>query len=206
MQLRALPTGDKAWHRRYPAAIADAAELLFTELAVVELASDWLMAQGSTTSREAQRRTNLLHFIDLGAGTGKFCLAAASRHPHAYWLGVEHRAELVAVAQSWLAESTSNNCNIEQGDFTRYELADFSGAYLFNPLAELLDARPPLPLPTSAGTAAYRQAQQALYAQLEAAPQGFALVTYFTEATAIPDAFRQNWSAVDGKLCGYIKS
>ena len=187
-----LPTSDAAWHARLHPAWRAAADLQFTELSAVARVSDWLVASVTGPGKR---------FVDLGSGAGKFCLAAAERHPDHEWHGVELRPDLVAEAVRWRVRHGIGNACFHGGDITHWPLDGFDGAYLFNPFAELLDPRPDLGAGLGHGTAAFRRAGADLRQNLRAAPSGFALATYFVEEAQVPSGFRCVFRA--DKLLGW---
>jgi SAM-dependent methyltransferase len=74
--------------------------------------------------------------LDVGSGPGKFCVVAGARAPRVSFVGIEHRAHLVAAARS-LAESLgTKNVSFVHGDATSLPEADFDGFYVFNSFAE----------------------------------------------------------------------
>lgn len=76
--------------------------------------------------------------LDVGAGAGKFCLAAASAVPSATFVGVEHRGPLVRLAQRLAAQLTITNVRFVHADAFDLDWSEFDAFYLFNPFAEQL--------------------------------------------------------------------
>ena len=205
-----LPTSDEEWVAALPPEIAAAAAMYFSELTVVHTASDWLVAQVSARLGERPGRSVALarrRFVDLGAGAGKFCLAAAGRHPGADWVGVEHRAALLAEAERLRESYRLHNCRFDAGEIAGVALGGFDGAYAFNPFGELLDARPGLAPVGAVGLDAYRASRETLCAQLLDAPRGFALVGYYLAPGDVPTgAYHLLWRGEAGRLEGWIRA
>lgn len=74
--------------------------------------------------------------LDVGAGPGKFCIAAALAYPAGEFTGIEHRAPLVEVARELALELRVPNARFYVGDATQIRWSDFDGFYFYNPFAE----------------------------------------------------------------------
>ena len=193
-RVRELAKTDAEWDAAYGPRLAAAAGVHFTDLASVHRASDYLAGGARGTGEGA--------LVDLGSGAGKFVLAAAARHPACIWRGVEARPELVAEAEAWRARYGVPNARFERGDLLEVDLADYAGAYLFNPFAELLDARPDLGGGLGAwGREGFRAGVGALRQNLSRAAEGFRLVTYYCEEGQVPEGYARAWA--EGKLVGW---
>lgn len=92
-------------------------------------AAEWLAPAGGET------------VLDVGAGAGKFCLIAAHARRSAAFVGVELRAQLVAVATRLAAEWRLPNIGFIHGDAFTLDWDEFDGFYFFNPFAEQLYRR-----------------------------------------------------------------
>ena len=90
----------------------------------------------------ARRATALLapaageRVLDLGAGVGKFCIAAALARPDVTFVGVEHRAALVTVARELAGQLGAGNVELIVGDALTLDWTGYTGFYLFNPFGE----------------------------------------------------------------------
>ena len=191
-----LPATDVAWTERYPPWLATAAQFQFSELTVIAAASDWLAAHANLAPRR---------IVDLGAGAGKFCLAAAERHPHYIWIGIEHRRALVDEAEAWRRQHELSNAAFEVANLTSVELGAFAGGFCFNPFDELLDTKPNFSPVAGTGAVAFRKSLAALRQQLSDAPLGFALATYYLAESALPESYQRVWQGPDKRLLGWIK-
>lgn len=74
--------------------------------------------------------------LDVGSGPGKFCVVAGASAPRIAFVGIEHRAHLVAAAQSLAASLGTTNVTFTHGDATCLPWAGFDGFYVFNSFAE----------------------------------------------------------------------
>lgn len=187
-----LPEDDRAWDRRYGAQLAAAAALHFSDLAAVVAASDFLAA-GVASARGV---------VDLGAGAGKFVVAAAARYPALPWIGVDFSEGLIAEAEAWRTRYGLPNAHFLHADLLTFPLAGYGGAYVFNPFGGLLD-------PDASGgliargrdVESYRRSVLALRQNLRDVRAGFRLVTYFCEEGQVPAGYERVWA--EEKLMGW---
>ena len=173
-----LPPADAAWDARYPPALCAAAAFHFAPLAITHAASDWLAARARATG---------LPVADLGAGAGKFCVAAAARHPNVRWVGLEIRPALLAEAERWRSGYALGNLSFRDANITTHPLDGYAGAFCFNPFYERLDASATeLGDGVSRGRAAYREACTGLRQNLSSTPPGFRLAAYYCHGPELP--------------------
>jgi len=76
--------------------------------------------------------------LDVGAGAGKFCLAAALAVPHSEFVGVELRPHLVEVANALARDLGVRNVRFLGGNALDLDWSRFDAFYLYNPFAEQL--------------------------------------------------------------------
>lgn len=96
-----------------------------------------------TPVRVALRAARLLvtspddRVLDIGSGVGKFCIVGAAA-TGATFVGVEHRARFVSVAQRAALTLGVTSARFECSPFDLVEVQDFDALYLFNPFEENL--------------------------------------------------------------------
>jgi SAM-dependent methyltransferase len=101
----------------------------------------WLSRSYWTPMEVALRAVELLatnastRVLDVGSGVGKFCIVGALTSP-AEFVGVEHRPQLVAAAQSAAARLGADRARFIAGDFSTLDFSGFDAYYLFNPFEE----------------------------------------------------------------------
>src|SRR5690606_25393634 len=79
-------SSDSRFHLLYPEAVRELALRHWTPLEVAKKSAGFLcMEKGSK-------------ILDIGSGSGKFCLIAASFHPDCHFTGVEQRKDLIDVS------------------------------------------------------------------------------------------------------------
>jgi SAM-dependent methyltransferase len=78
--------------------------------------------------------------LDVGAGPGKFCIAAAYAQPDLEFCGVEQRGGLVDVARDLALQLRLGKLQFRVGNALSLEWREFDGLYFFNPFGENLFA------------------------------------------------------------------
>jgi SAM-dependent methyltransferase len=76
--------------------------------------------------------------LDVGAGAGKFCLAAALAVPDCEFVGIEWRPHLVDLANALARNLGVHNARFLSGDALDLDWSPFDAFYLYNPFAEQL--------------------------------------------------------------------
>ena len=117
---------DRAFDAFLPEDLRRASGEYWTPLAVALRAAQWLREIGARC------------VIDIGAGPGKFCIAAALAGEGDY-VGLEHRHRLVTEAR-WLARLFGVNDRVRfiEGTLVETPLPAADAYYLYNPFAENL--------------------------------------------------------------------
>ncbi len=74
--------------------------------------------------------------LDVGSGTGKFCIGAALARPELSLLGLEHRHQLVSIATEIGGRLELENTSFRLGNALEEDWRAFDGFFFFNPFAE----------------------------------------------------------------------
>jgi SAM-dependent methyltransferase len=74
--------------------------------------------------------------LDVGSGSGKFCLLAAMLFPETHFVGVEHRPSLVAIGRSLQKQLGLKNLEFRCEDAFKSTWSNFGGLYFYNPFEE----------------------------------------------------------------------
>lgn len=161
-----------------PVAVRRASRVYWTSVAVARRAA------------EIFERLGVRRVLDMGSGPGKFCVAAAARAPRIEFVGVEHRPQLVALAQSLAAEIGTSNVSFSVGDATRVPWTDFDAFYVFNSFAEN-DFAPPEQFDRTVELSRVRHIAEVkrVARRLAAAPVGTVLLTYHGLSGPIPHCY-----------------
>lgn len=128
--------------------------------------------------------------LDVGAGPGKFCVAAGACAPGIEFVGVEHRPQLVDAARSLAAKVGTTNVTFEVGDATQVPWAEFDALYVFNSFAEN-DFAPENQFDRTVELSRARQITELkrVARRLALAPMGTVLLTYHGLTGPIPRSY-----------------
>lgn len=168
---------DKVFNSLYPKAIQDVAEKHWTPLAVAEKAAAFLAVSADEK------------VLDVGSGSGKFCLTAAHYHPLTLFYGIEQRANLVALsmelAQKLRLENVSFICN----NISNVDFKDFAHFYFYNSFYENILGTQKIDFSVKYSEDLYNYYNRYLYKQLDKKPAGTRLVTYHSFGSEIPSEY-----------------
>lgn len=161
-----------------PPSVAARAAKHFSPLEVSLRAARWLEDLGAK------------HVVDVGAGVGKVCLVGALATGLRF-VGLERRKGLVEVASGLGTRlGVADRVRFVAGGLGAIDLADFDGAYVYNPFAEhfsLPEER--IDSTVRFGPRLFANDLERLETMLAEAPLGFRLVTYYRMGGRIDDAY-----------------
>jgi SAM-dependent methyltransferase len=125
----AIERGDPVNDEEFDAYLAPAARAVaarfWSPVRVAMLAARWLREEGAQ------------NVVDVGAGTGKFCVVAALAEPSMKFLGIEHRASLVQRARDLATGfAVGRHVFFIEADARTTLIHEFDAIYLFNPFGE----------------------------------------------------------------------
>lgn len=117
---------DRDFDRFLPAELRRVSGQHWTPLVVVSRVAQWLDSLGIRT------------VVDIGAGAGKFCVAAALAS-RCEFTGIEQRSRLIAAARGLArAFGVGKRVSFIQGTLSHGQLPDADAYYLYNPFGENL--------------------------------------------------------------------
>ena len=188
---------DTSFDLLYPREIRGLSSRFWTPVDVARVAARLL--------RDAGARS----VLDVGAGVGKFALAAAAAAPEMTFEGVEHRVHLVELALQVAARFDIANATFRCGDATRESWHRFDALYFFNPFAENLFALTDR-FDDRVGLSRERFFGDVLRVEsaLRAARVGTAVVTYHGMGGRIPSSYElvRDLPARNDRLRLWVKS
>ncbi len=168
---------DLIFNSLYPKPIQEVAEKHWTPINVAKKAAAFL-----ATSPDVK-------VLDIGSGSGKFCLIAAHEHPLTNFYGVEQRQNLVDLSTELAKElqleniffTCDNICNI---DFEKYD-----HFYFYNSFYENVPGTQKIDSTIKYSEELYNFYNRYLYRQLKKKPEGTRLVTYHSFGSEIPAGY-----------------
>ena len=168
---------DLIFNSLYPKPIQEVAEKHWTPINVAKKAAAFL-----ATSENVK-------VLDIGSGSGKFCLIAAHEHPLTNFYGVEQRQNLVDLSTELAKELQLENifficeniCNI---DFEMYD-----HFYFYNSFYENVPGTQKIDSTIKYSEDLYNYYNRYLYRQLKKKPSGTRLVTYHSFGREIPAGY-----------------
>jgi predicted RNA methylase len=163
-----------------PAEVRAASNKYWTQLRVARRVAAWLA------------ELELRSVVDIGSGSGKFCVAAALAGT-AVFTGIEQRPQLVAAARA-LAQTfgVSDRVNFVRGTFPYTETPVAAAYYLYNPFGEnRLDWRDRMDDAVELSDERYRRDVAATGDLLRRAALGTCLIAYNGFGGRMPAGYRR---------------
>lgn len=168
---------DVIFNSLYPVSIQAVAEKHWTPLAVAEKAAAFL-----AISPEAK-------ILDIGSGSGKFCLTAAYQHPQTIFYGIEQRNDLVALCNDLKDELKLENVLFTCDNIININFADYDHFYFYNSFYENMEGTQKIDFNVAYSEKLYDSYNRYLYKQLYKKPAGTRLVTYHSFGMEIPGRY-----------------
>lgn len=144
--------------------------------------------------------------LDIGSGSGKFCLSASLLRPDSMFHGVEQRKHLVEEAN--LVKELLERRNVEflHRNFTAVNLLDYHGFYFYNAFFENLTESDRIDDTIDYSIDLYSYYSNYLRGQLNNMPSGTRIVTYCSWGDEIPRGYVLMENHFDGLLRFWAKS
>jgi len=165
---------DLNFNSLYPKAIQDVAEKHWTPINVAIKAAAFLAISAD------------VKVLDIGSGSGKFCLVAAHNHPFTNFYGVEQRANLVDLSTQIATELKLENAVFICDNICNIEFEKYGHFYFYNSFYENVEGTTKIDLSIKYSEDLYNYYNRYLYKQLNKKPAGTRLVTYHSFGTEIP--------------------
>ena len=184
---------DAQFHHLYPKSVQELASRHWTPLCVAQKAVAFLAAEHGA------------RVLDIGSGSGKFCLAGAYYKPNAFYYGVEQRKQLVADAEIARKIIGFENVSFIHGNFTQLNVKHYDHFYFFNSFYENLVWTDKIDDSIDYSGELYNYYNRYLRKQLEQMPAGTKLATFHGMEDEIPASFQQVASEMDDHLKFWIR-
>jgi SAM-dependent methyltransferase len=184
---------DFIFNSLYPAPIQSVAEKHWTPLAVAQKAADFLAISPD------------VKVLDIGSGSGKFCLTAAHFHPRTNFYGIEQRQDLVNLCDRLKDKLELTNVSFICDNITKRPFKDYDHFYFYNSFYENIEGTVKIDYSVPYSEALYDAYNLYLYKQLNKKPAGTRLVTYHSFGSEIPKGYEIVHTDYDDYLKFWIK-
>lgn len=178
---------DEEFNHIYPPHANKIADTHFTPINVAKTAVAFLVVN---------ERTKVL---DVGSGTGKFCMIGASR-TNATFHGVEQRAWMIDLANLIAWERQISNVKFFHMNLMRFPIKEYDSIYFFNSFYENIDSFAKIDDTVPVGYSYYEKYNNYLISQLELTKPKTRLATYWVSRNDVPEVFVEVGSFFDDKL------
>lgn len=179
MSLSSYFSSDKDFDRLYPESIRHYSSRHWTPLQVTQ-----------HVVRLFPYKTGA-RILDIGSGTGKFCLAASFYRPDLFFIGVEQRASLTGYAEAARKIVGPGNVQFIHANFTQVNLAGYDHFYYYNSFFENLNTMGQIDDSIAYSKELFIYYAHYLRVQLDQKPRGTRLVTYHCSEEEIPGSYEE---------------
>lgn len=184
---------DLQFHRLFPESITEQASMHWTPLHIARKAADFLALDRNAT------------ILDIGSGSGKFCLAAGYFHPDSQWVGIEQRADMVQYAEMARQNCRLPNVSFLHANLTDTDLSSYDHFYFFNAFYENLNQEYRIDNNLTYSRELFFLYNRYLYRALEKKPPGTRLATFHSTEAEIPADYHVVGVSDDATLKCWIK-
>jgi SAM-dependent methyltransferase len=168
---------DLIFNSLYPKPIQAVAEKHWTPLAVAQKAAAFL-----AISPEEK-------VLDIGSGSGKFCLTAAHQHPKTVFFGIEQRSDLVMLCNDLKDRLQLKNVFFSCENITNVDFKNYDHFYFYNSFYENIEGTQKIDYNIEYSEGLFDSYNRYLYKQLNKKPAGTRLVTYHSFGNEIPTGY-----------------
>ncbi|MFD2556610.1 class I SAM-dependent methyltransferase [Sphingobacterium tabacisoli] len=178
---------DGRFNDLYPDEIKELAQRHWTPVDVAKIASQYLVEWPED------------RVLDIGSGVGKFCLVGASCTKGKFY-GVEQRESLVQISKDLAVKYNVQNVEFIHGNMEQILFSEYDAFYFYNSFYENLDTFCPIDDLVTPDKDLYYSYTNHLRNELDKAPVGTRLVSYWSGWDEIPPSFNLEHTAYEGFL------
>lgn len=178
---------DPEFDAMYTPQMQTVSEFYFTPVAVAQMAARYLVDKPGD------------RVLDIGSGAGKFCMVGAAC-TQGHFTGVEQRELLYLRSRQLSDQYGLSNTTFLHSNITETDFSAFDAFFLFNPFYEHIDQIDPIDHSVELNRRLYDHYCLFVKKQLEQAPVGTRLATYFSYGDEVPLSFDLQSTGFEGKL------
>ncbi|HXS55686.1 MAG TPA: methyltransferase domain-containing protein [Hanamia sp.] len=143
--------------------------------------------------------------LDIGSGSGKFCLTAAHFHPQTDFYGIEQRPDLVNLCNDLKERLKITNVSFICDNIINLNFKNYDHFYFYNSFYENIEGTQKIDYNVAYSERLYDAYNRYLYRQLNKKPSGTRLVTYHSFGSEIPKEYEVVQTAYEDYLKFWIK-
>lgn len=140
-----------------------------------------------------------IKILDIGSGTGKFCLVGATC-TNSHFTGVEYRKNQSDIAHEVAERFKIPNVRFINANILDISFKDYNAFYMFNPFLENLDTTARMDQTKNSKKEDYELFRSYVFEQLAQKEIGTRLATYYISQNQIPDSFELKASSFGDTL------
>lgn len=165
---------DRIFNSLYPEHIQEVAEKHWTPLDVAKKAAAFLAISAD------------VKVLDIGSGSGKFCLTAAHDHALTSFYGIEQRPGLVELSSELAEQLRLKNVFFICDNITNVDFENYDHFYFYNSFYENIEGTQKIDSTIKYSNELYNYYNRYLFKQLIKRPAGTRLVTYHSFGNEVP--------------------
>lgn len=187
-----INVSDEEFDSIYPLNVRKLGSIQWTPVAVAKMASEYLSEEPGT------------RVLDIGSGTGKFCIIGASC-TKGHFTGIEQRDNLVDISNNIKERFNIKNISYINANIMDIAFTGYDAIYFFNSFYENIDRHAVIDSSIERGFDFYRLYTRYVCGQLEKMPTGTKLATYWSSQEIVPASYKLQFSAFADALKFFIK-
>lgn len=140
-----------------------------------------------------------IQILDIGSGTGKFCIVGAIC-TNAHYTGVEYRKYQSEIAKECADRYAITNVSFIHANILDVKFDQFDAFYIFNPFLENIDTSARMDQLIDGKESDYDVFKRYVHDQLDSKKIGTRLATYWTALNQVPDSYELKKSILGDTL------
>lgn len=178
---------DEEFDAIFPEEVRDFSNRHYTSVYISQRAAEFLAVKED------------IQILDIGSGTGKFCLVGAIC-TNAHFTGVEYRKYQSEIAKECADRYAITNVSFVHANILDINFKEFDAFYIFNPFLENIDTSARMDQLKDGKESDYEVFKKYVHDQLEKKKIGTRLATYWTALNQIPDSYELKKSILGDTL------